>query len=58
MNQQTAEIRKLTKEKVKLSLTDVIINLVEEGYTEEAIRKYIKLETTESLIFLEEYFAL
>jgi len=57
-NLKTQHIDKLTATKLTSAIQGIIIDLVEEGYSEVEIKKYLEEKHKNSLIFLKEYVAL
>jgi len=54
----TSTMSRVITNKLAIALQGTIIELVEEGYSEEIIKNYIREITENSLTFLEEYVAL
>lgn len=54
----TSTMSGVISNKLAIALQGTIIDLVEEGYSEESIKNYIREITKNSLTFLEEYVAL
>lgn len=52
------QMHKACAENLTMGLQSIIIDLVEEGYSEVEIKLFIKAQTEKSLQFLEEYVAL
>ena len=52
------QMHKACSENLDLTFQSVIIDLVEEGYTEQDIKIFLKEKMEESLKFLEQYVAL